>query len=493
MSARFKPVRASDVTAWDHETDVLVVGFGAAGAAAAIEAGRSGARVTVIERLSGPGGSSAQSGGELYLGGGTRVQKACGFEDTSDAMYAYLLAALGPHADEQKLRLYCDGSVEHFEWFGALGVPFRDSLYDSPAWMPATDDGLMWLGERAWPYGERATPAPRGHRPAAPLLAGGLLMEKLVSAVSAAGASVHLDTQALALVTDDVGAVVGLRARHFDSLVTYRAHGGVVLTTGGFVDNDEMLADHAPVLLGHGKVSDGGDDGSGIQMATAIGAQTRRMGMVEVALTVAPAMACHGILVDAQGQRFINEDVYPGAFSHAALLHQPGPWWVILDEAGFESLAPQDSWGLQPQYAAETLGELESDLGMPPGALTATVAAYNEGASCGEDLWFHKQAKWLRVLEPPYAAFDPRVAAATAGSSHTGISGFTLGGLRTSVDGEVRHAAGTSIPGLYAAGRASSGIHGDGYVSGTSLGDGTFFGRRAGLAAATARRGSQTC
>jgi 3-oxo-5alpha-steroid 4-dehydrogenase len=466
-----------------HECDVLVVGFGAAGAAAAFEAAQAGASVIVLERASGPGGSSAQSGGELYLGGGTAVQRACGFDDDADNMFAFLAAALGPHADEEKLRLYCDGSVEHFEWFRARGVPFAESLYDAPGWMPATKDGLMWLGENAWPYNTVARPVPRGHRPSAEMFAGGLLIRKLTAAVAAAGAVTHTDTRAESLVVDGDGRVAGVTARTFGEPVTYRARKAVIVTTGGFVDNEEMLSHHAPALLGHGKVSDGLDDGSGIRMAQAIGAATRRMSSVEVALTALPAALVRGMLVNALGQRFINEDVYPGLFSHAAVLHQPAPYWIIVDEKGYEDIPEGDLWSVHPRHAAETLAELEAELGMPAGALEATVDAYNRYAARGEDPYFHKDQKWLRPLVPPFAAIDPRDGFFGVGSE-TGVNGFTLGGLHTTVDGAVRSHSGQPIPGLYAAGRASSGIHGDGYISGTSLGDGTFFGRRAGMAAA---------
>lgn len=482
-SASIAPVPLSEVRDFDHETDVLVVGFGAAGAAAALEAAAAGARVTILERLSGPGGSSAQSGGELYLGGGTAVQQACGFEDSPEAMFDYLVAALGPHADEEKLRAYCQGSVEHFEWFRARGVPFEASLWEHPAWMPPTKDGLMWLGENTWPFTELAKPAPRGHRPARRWFAGSLLMEVLARAVADAGITVHLDTRAKALVVHD-DAVVGLVARSGDQFPTYRARGGVVLTTGGFVDNEEMVADHAPVLLGHGKVSDGGDDGSGILMGCAVGAATRRMGSVELAMTYIPAAACAGIVVNASGRRFMNEDVYPGRLSHHAVAHEPGPCWVLVDEQGWEGLSEMDTGGLPPQHAAETLAELEEELGMPRGALEATVAEYNEHAAAGHDPVHHKDARWVRPLVAPYAVLDPRVAGA-AGGSPTGVAGFTLGGLSTTVDGAVQHVAGGLVPGLYAAGRAAAGMHGEGYVSGTSLGDGTFFGRRAGRAAAS--------
>jgi 3-oxo-5alpha-steroid 4-dehydrogenase len=313
-------------------------------------------------------------------------------------------------------------------------------------------------------------------------------MDKLVAAVDATGVRSHLDTRAIALVTDEPGDVAGLVARQFGRPVRYRARSGVVLTTGGFVDNEDMLADHAAILLGHGKVSDGGDDGSGILMAVALGAATRRMAVVQAAIPLPPALACHGILVNALGQRFINEDVYPGLYSHAAL-RQPAPCWIIIDGERFEAIAAAEAPGLRPQHAAQTAAELGAELGMPPGALEATVTVYNAHAAGGEDPYFHKDARWVRALTGPLGAVDPRAYGSLIGMP-TGIGGFTLGGLRTTVDGAVLHVSGRPVPRLYAAGRAASGIHGEGYVSGTSLGDGTLFGRRAGRAAAasSARR-----
>ncbi|ETK36981.1 FAD-dependent oxidoreductase [Microbispora sp. ATCC PTA-5024] len=472
---------------FDHECDVLVVGFGCAGAAAAYEAAASGARVIVLERADAPGGTSALSGGEIYLGGGTSVQKACGFDDTPDDMFAYLRAALGPHADEEKLRLYCDGSLEHFRWLTDRGVTFTERLYGEPCWMPPTDDGLMWLGENAWPYRTLARPAPRGHRPPAPGFAGRLLMDALVAAATSAGATCHTGTKAVNLVLDGGGRVTGVLATRYGERVAYRARRGVVLATGGFADSDEMLEQHAPALLGHARLTSGGDDGGGIRMAAALGAATRRMSSVEVALAVVPGVVVRGMLVNAAGQRFLNEDVYPGLLSAAAVLRQPAPLWAIVDEEGYEAVPEPERWGVRPRHVAGTVAELESALGMPAGALAATVELYNRHAARGEDPLFHKDARWLRPLAPPFAALDPRDGFWSAGRG-TGVSGFTLGGLRTTPDGAVLRHSGRPIGGLYAAGRTAAGLHGEGYVSGTSLGDGTFFGRRAGRAAAVEGR-----
>lgn len=485
MNRDVRPVPAGSIESYDEETDVLVVGFGAAGAAAAHESAAAGAEVLVLERAGGAGGSAAQSGGEIYLGGGTDVQRACGFEDTADNMYAFLHAALGPHVDEQKLRLYCDGSVEHFRWLRDRGVVFDHGLHETPTWMPGGTDGLMWLGENAWPYDTVAEPVPRGHRPNTGGFAGWLLMEVLAESAAQLGVRSRVDTRAERLIVDD-GRVVGAVATRYGERIAVQARRGVVLTTGGFVDDESMLADHAPHLLGGSQVSDGLDDGSGIRMATALGAATRRMSVTQIALQFVPIVAARGMLVNGLGRRFCNEDVYPGLLSVSAIRDQPGPHWAIIDQEGFEGISDSDLWGVRPTHAAETLAELEGEIGVPAGSLQATVEVYNEHAARGEDPYFHKGSGWLRPLRGPFAAIDP--SRGFSGERDSGVGGFTLGGLQTTADGSVLDVSGEPIRGLYAAGRASSGMHGNGYISGTSLGDGTFFGRRAGRTAAAGGR-----
>ncbi len=178
--------------------------------------------------------------------------------------------------------------------------------------------------------------------------------------------------------------------------------------------------------------------------------------------------------MNAQGQRFINEDAYNGRLGEWALFHHGGRAWLITDDEVF----------VKPDYpreisaVGETPAELEHELGLPPGSLENTLALYNRHAERGEDPVFHKLGEYVTPLsKPPYGAFD----CTTEGSLY---AAFTLGGLHSDPDGRVQDPDGRPIPGLFGAGRATSGLAVGGYSSGLSLGDGTFFGRRAGRCAA---------
>jgi 3-oxo-5alpha-steroid 4-dehydrogenase len=467
----------AEIDRFDEETDILVVGVGAAGAATALEGAAAGVEVIALERGGGGGGTSAMSGGVLYLGGGTSLQKACGFEDTSQAMFDYLMASSGPAPDEAKMRLYCEGSVEHFEWVVSQGVPFKETFYYGCSGEPPSDDGLVWSGsERCHPFCDLAAPAPRGHVPQHPHQTGPLLMQKLVAAVEASAARIITDHRVTDLVLAEDGRVVGAVAQSFGEERSFRARCGVVLTTGGFINDREMIQAHAP-LVDRCKVRIGaeGDDGSGIRLGMAAGGMPIHMDAVSISLPVTqPWGLKRGLLINGQGQRFINEDAYYGRLGEWALLHQEGRAWLVVDDEIFE----QPDYPRDVTAVGETLAELEAELELPAGSLEASVALYNRHAALGQDPLFHKQTEYLKPLDqPPFGAYDCTV-------DHSLYAAFTLGGLATDPDGRVLDARGEPVGGLYAAGRASSGLSVGSYSSGLSLGDGTFFGRRAGRAAA---------
>jgi 3-oxo-5alpha-steroid 4-dehydrogenase len=468
---------ASAVAVWDLEADVVVVGFGCAGACAAIEAAEAGADVLVLERASGGGGTSALAGGLIYMGGGTPVQRACGVDDTPEEMFKFLMAALGPATDEAKVRIFCDESVAHFHWLEAHGVPFKRSFYPEPGTEAPTDDCLVYSGgEDGYPFDRIAKPAPRAHKPQHPAAAGGLLMQKLVAATERSGARIECDARCETLVVDRNGCVAGAVIWQEQRERLVHARRGVVLTAGGFTLNPEMVARYAPRIAACSfKLGVEGDDGRAIRMAMGAGANVIRMDAAEVAIPLTPPRRLmRGILVNRVGQRFINEDTYYGRVGQEALFRHDGHMYLIVDTATYE----RNAAGFEATYVEETIDDLERSIGLPPAALCGTVEYYNRFAACGEDPLFHKTPALLQPLvHPPYAAIDCRTDKVVWAT-------FTLGGLHTLPSGEVLNPDGQVVPGLYAAGRTTSGLAAYGYCSGISLADGTFFGRQAGRSAA---------
>ena len=487
MSESVRPRSLSSVTTWDVEADVVVAGFGTAGSAAAAEAAGAGADVLVLERTSGwESAAGALSGGLIYLGGGTAIQKACGFDDTPENMFTFLMAAMGPGVDEDRCRVYCDDSVEHFDWLVSCGVPFKASFWEIPAWEIPLDDGLMYSGgENAYPFNELVPPAPRAHVPqmegkkTGRRGGGWMLLHHLTRTALQLGARVNYDSMVERLVVDTDGSVVGVIARSYGEEIAVRARGGVVLATGSFTYSDRLLESHTPWLIGRPGSAVEAHDGRSIRIGQAVGADVRHMDAFECALGIDPSLLVRGLLVNTNGQRFINEDTYPGRIAHAILRTQDNNAFLIIDERSYEE-TPEPLrlkfLKLRPNWAAATPDELEDEIGMPSGSLRATVDLFNRHATSGTDPLFHKSPRWVRPIESPLGAIDLRGM----------CNGFTLGGLATTAKSEVLHVDGDPIPGLYAAGRASNGIPAWGYASGTSLGDSTFFGRRAGRYAAYA-------
>ena len=479
MSNDYGLADAGQVSNWSDEADVVIVGLGCAGVCAAIEAREAGADVLVLERASGGGGVTSMAAGHVYLGGGTRVQKAVGVEDAVEDMFTYLVMNT-PDPDEEKIRRYCEESVEHFDWLVAQGVPFKDTMYQGKHVMQMTDECLIWSGnEEVYPFREKAQPAPRGHKVAQPGEGGGAkMMEILIARAEALGVRIICDAHVHELVREE-GRIAGVRYKVFgEDKGVVRGRKGVILATGQFTENDEMLKKYLPELLvdGYTRQFTPNDDGAGHQLGEQAGGVLKHMdGALVTAAFYPPESHIKGILVNKEGKRYVAEDSYHSRSSLFTTKQTDRTGYLILDEATYAPDPP--AWGAYPLIDAwDTVEEMEEGLGLPTGSLQETMKSYNEHAEKGEDPEFHKKSKWVEPLtNAPYAALDASVGAAT-------YMAFTLGGLDVSIDGEVLDSSGKPIAGLYAIGGCASNIaqDGTGYSSGTCIGESTFFGRRAG-------------
>ncbi|WGS54033.1 FAD-binding protein [Paraburkholderia sp. D15] len=524
---------------WDDVCDVLVAGFGAAGACAALEAAAAGAKVRIVERFEG-GGASAKSGGVVYAGGGTPYQREAGYADTPEAMFAYLQHEVGDAVTAATLRRFCAGSAEMLRWLERLGVRFAATVPPRKTSYPQNGYYLYYSGNEAVGDAARAhPPAPRGHRVVGDGMSGRVLYDTLRDAVDA---QPFIDTLCHAsvrrLVTDRGGRVIGAQvwqvapgraqrahtrlARWADRLhngmpawadrlrealhrvelresrlITIKAD-AVILSTGGFIFNRAMVARHAPRYLPNWRLGATGCDGSGIRLGESAGGVATRLERVSAWRFINPPYAwAQGCVVDRRGARFCNEEVYGAALGHAMCETRDGHAWLILDarlvRQALRECLRGGLWAFQSVPAlllmlagrkrAASVTELAGRIGCDPAVLAQTVDIYNAAAQQGVDREFGKSSAMLQPLaHGPYYAID-----ISASSRVFPCPSITLGGLRVDeTSNAVLSAGGEPVAGLFAAGRAACGLASNHYVSGLSLADCIWSGRQAGRAAAGA-------
>ncbi|WP_029898927.1 FAD-binding protein [Nocardia brasiliensis] len=522
---------------WDLVADVVVVGFGAAGAAAALEAAADGAQVLALERFAG-GGASALSGGIIYAGGGTSVQREAGVTDTPEAMLAYLEREVGAAVTPQTLRRFVAESPAMIEWLRGHGVPFEASLCPYKTSYPNDSYYLYYSGSEISGAFRDIPAAQRGHRVKGKGTSGKQLTGPLSAAASRLGVRVETLTQATRLIVDDAGTVLGvecrtlrdapgrvrerytrmakvaakpgiyyppLRAalerqlsrldRRYGSTIRVLARRGVVLSAGGFIANRAMVREYAPAYRGGLALGTTGDDGSGILLAQQAGAATDRMGNVSAWRFLLPPSAFTGaLLVDAAGRRVIDETRYGAAVGQALIAHHDGKGWLLADDAlmrtAIAQIGKQGAWFQRGQFEAmrrsairgATLEAVAAKAGIDPAGLRATVAAHNAAIELGTPDPVGKPAEFTEpVRTGPYWLLDVGIKPSLTNPCPM----LTLGGVVVDEHtGAVKSTAGMDIPGLYAAGRTAVGICSESYVSGLSLADCIFSGRRAGRSAA---------
>lgn len=461
---------------WDREVDVVVVGAGTSGTPAAIEAARAGATVLRLEKVEAVGGNMSHSEGIVYLGGGTALQKQHGFDDSPDQMFAYLEAFMAPWEDPDFLRLYCEGSVEHYDWLVAEGVDFGTDYTDKKVISP-DNGGLSYCGNEAnFPYNEITPPIPRGHN----VIGNGWGMSEALQASADAEPNITTEVNAPVtnLIVDDSGRVIGVVASIAGVETNILAKRAVILTTGGYEWNEEMLRQtngslYPLIPMGSGYM---GNTGDGIRMAASLGARLRDMdNTFSTPFVYPPNEKVHSVLINSKGRRFANEASYGAVLGREIVEHQDNIAWLIMDSAVAASVTAAGHQLPEAFASAETIEQLAEAIGVPPAALKNEIDFYNAEAEKGEDPSFRKSAEFLTPLtQAPFLAFNFTEF----------MPMLTTGHVEIDIGCHVLDQYGAPIPGLYAAGQNGAGIGRRFYNSGIRLGEASFFGRIAGKNAA---------
>jgi len=452
-----------------RDYDVIVVGAGAAGLAAALGASLGGASVLVMEADKQVGGSSRLSGGHFYAAG-TSLQKVAGVEgDSADAMYEHYMTLNQWLVEPSVVRRYCDLSAPTFEWLMGLGVEF-------------TPEGV---------YRSGVSSVPRGHRPEG---AGERVVEVLYGHCGTRNVDFVFNTRVTRLLTDDAGRISGIQSG--DDVATT---GAVIMATGGFGANKELLSRYYPQAAKADNwswyigtpMAQGDGLTLGQQLDADITGHDRGLLLVTPGFSRDLEVLLPGwiVMVNAEGHRFADE-TSPYTVLGGLIQKEGGHAFAVFDEAARAAAKPsavsRAYWVNEVLEAkanegriarAGTLGELAKKIGADPAVLEGTIARYNADCLAGRDsVYFKDSASGMRpVVAPPFYAAEIRPA----------IICWTGTGLRIDADTRVLRRDERAIPGLFAAGETVGSLHGDRYIGGGgSYGPCVVFGRLAGENAA---------
>jgi fumarate reductase flavoprotein subunit len=463
---------------WDAETDVLVVGAGGCGLAAALAARERGVRVTLLEKESDVGGATAMSGGSV-LGADTRTQRDAGIDDTPEALAADILEHANGDADPDVVDALAAESRRTIQWL--------------------EDDLDLSLAVNTGPYGRHGHRVYRRHWLEADEgihRSGEQLVTELLAAARERGVEVVTDHPVRELIVED-GRVVGAVAGK-DRAERIRA-GTVILATGGFANDREMLETYVPEsddLLYWG---DEGSTGDGIRFGQDAGGDTAHLtaflgfptiSVPERVFVPWETTKEDAFVVDESGRRFADAGACAySEFTAEMLDHGADRLFLLFDRAVFEAMASQpstaDRWDECVDHgvfaSADSPAALAAGLGIDADGLSATVRALEAVESSGETA---PDGHTRQVAGPLTAPFY--------GTEITPAILQTQGGLRVDDRARVLDEAGDPIPNLYAGGGAAASVSGDdptGYLSGNGLLTALSLGRIAGRDAAERERG----
>ena len=486
------------------EADVVIVGAGGAGMTAAITAANEGKSVVIVESQAMVGGNSVRATGGMnaaktvYQDENT-FEQAAGVEKT-------LASAAEKYADNETITALAATVAEQWAAYQANPTGYFDSVelmeldtmiggkgINDPALVETlcegTADAIDWLDENGITLHNVSSfggaSVKRIHRPVGDdgkvVSVGSYMIPRLQQACEKAGVQILLSTTAEEILTDG-GKAVGIKATGATGeTITINAK-AVILASGGFGANLDMVVEYKPELKGFMTTNAPGILGQGIAMAQAIGADTVDMDQIQIHPTVqydSAALITEGlrgdgaILVNAEGKRFIDEVGTRDVVSAAEVAQTGGYSWLVVDQKMADASSVIQGY-IKKGYTVEgkTYEELAEAMGVDSAAFAETMANWNQCVADKTDAEFGRTSFANPLDTAPYYAIK-----VTAGVHHT------MGGLKIDTNTEVLDADGNAIPGLFAAGEITGGVHGANRLGGNAVADFTVFGRIAGKAA----------
>ena len=503
----YKTAVENNATAEDStvDADVVVVGAGGAGMTAAITAAAEGKTVVILESQSMVGGNSVRATGGMNAGK-TVYQDENEFGESA-GVEKTLKTAAEKYADNETITALAKTVSEQWAAYQANPTGYFDSVelmeldtmiggkgINDPELVETlcanSADAIDWLDEHGITLHNVSSfggaSVKRIHRPVnaegKTVSVGSYMIPLLEENCEKAGVQMMLNTTATEILTDDNGAAVGIKATGASGeTITINAK-AVVLTTGGFGANLDMVVEYKPELKGFMTTNAPGILGQGIKMAQAIGADTVDMDQIQIHPTVeanTAALITEGlrgdgaVLINSEGKRFIDEVGTRDVVS-AAEIAQPGSYsWLIIDQKMVDDSSVIQGY-IKKGYTFEgkTYEELAEQIGVDGAALAETMNTWNGYVEAKNDPDFGRTSFADKLDTAPYYAIK-----VTAGVHHT------MGGLKINTNTEVLKADGSVIPGLFAAGEVTGGVHGANRLGGNAVADFTVFGRIAGAAA----------
>jgi len=503
----YKTAVENNATAEDStvDADVVVVGAGGAGMTAAITAAAEGKNVVILESQSMVGGNSVRATGGMNAGK-TVYQDENEFGESA-GVEKTLKTAAEKYADNETITALAKTVSEQWAAYQANPTGYFDSVelmeldtmiggkgINDPELVETlcanSADAIDWLDEHGITLHSVSSfggaSVKRIHRPVdaegKTLSVGSYMIPLLQENCDKAGVQTLLNTTATELLTDANGAVVGVKATgSTGETITVNAK-AVVLTTGGFGANLDMVTEYKPELKGFMTTNAAGAQGQGIEMATAVGADTVDMDQIQIHPTVeanTAALITEGlrgdgaVLINAEGKRFIDEVGTRDVVSAAEIAQTGSYSWLVVDQAMVDASSVIQGY-IKKGYTVtgQTYEELAKAMGVDEAAFAETMKTWNGYVEAKNDPDFGRTSFAKALDNAPYYAIK-----VTAGVHHT------MGGLKINTNTEVLKADGSVIPGLFAAGEVTGGVHGANRLGGNAVADFTVFGRIAGAAA----------